>query len=153
LSIVLSSALLLPLIGCGPSAADRLVGRWEGSLQVDQDEVNRQQASAQSPLEKGLQNFALTGLKSMKMTLEFQADGQMAMSISLGPLNESRGGTWEVVRQQSDQVTIKSVDEKGIEQESVLTFQDPDTFLMQPPDGDGARKLGVLRFQRVSTAD
>ena len=147
--IVLYIPLVAITAGCGPSAADRLVGRWKGSVQIDQAEADRQLEAKTSPLEKGMGRFLLSGLKSMKMTMEFQSDGQMTMSLAAGPLNRESRATWKVVHGDAEKVTISSVDEKGNEQQFALVFEGPDTFVMESLQDSEMARLGKFRFVRV----
>ena len=147
--IVLCIPLIAITAGCGPSAADRLVGHWNGSVLIDQAEADRQLEAKTSPLEKGMGRFLLSGLKSMKMTMEFQADGQMTMSLAAGPLNRESRATWKVIHGNAEKVTLSSVDEKGNEQQFALVFEGPDTFVMESLQDSEMARLGKFRFVRV----
>jgi hypothetical protein len=146
---ILLGLLAVAFCGCGRTAEDQLIGRWEGSLSIDQQEVERQLKAQKTPFAGQMGRFLIDGLKSMQTSVEFRGDGTMSMNVAAGPLNRSSEGTWEVISEDDDNVTLRSIDDKGNEQQFRLRFDGYDAFEMKAQGDNPTAKMGTLRFERV----
>ena len=127
-------------------APHRLIGQWQGALEIDQQAVTKlfQDAGREDQLET-----ALDAYRNMEMTMGFEEDGKMTMSIKIDK-NESPeqgSGTWELIRDEGHLSIVKSMEEGSTEQEIEMAFKDPDHFQMLPKGP--FRNAAVIKFSRI----
>lgn len=118
-----------------PAADERLVGQWQGRVVL-----NPQKAGELSP-------GAAEALESTAMTVDFRSDGTMTLTGKDGDEAYESEGTWEVLGEDGDELTIKSIEDEGLEKELSLRFEGLDTFSMPLPDE--ISRLGAMRFRRL----
>jgi hypothetical protein len=127
------------LVGCGnklPAPAERLPGRWIGQMIVYEDVVE-----GKLPPDK------IAQLSQMQMGFEFSADGTMVLSGQNNGQAYSTQGRWEVVKQEGDLLTIKSVEQGGQTKDVNIEFDGKDTFYV--PLKTEIAELGAMRFTRL----
>jgi hypothetical protein len=140
------------LVGCGNSTAptaaasataevkllpllERLPGDWAGVMVVDTEGV------------KGLPADKVEMLKAMEMGVSFSPQGEMILSgFNDGKPYESRGA-WQLVKQEGEALTLRSIETDGTQKEIVLMFDGNDRFLM--PLKTEVANLGAMQFERM----
>jgi hypothetical protein len=131
--------LLLLAVGCGPSAEQKLIGSWEGKLEISESAL----AEAQdNPFAAALGSAMKDMVANLRATYTFNADKtfEVVLPGPLGTMNMS--GTWEVVSQSGDEVTIRMNPQQGASIDRAVTFIDADHF-------ETADDKGVLKFTRL----
>jgi hypothetical protein len=137
-----SSALLIfaGLVGCGssapPAAVERLPGKWHGEMIVYEDAVQ-----GVLPPEK------IAELTQMQMDFEFRHDGSMSLSGAHQGQAYTTQGKWQMVKQEGDLLTIKSVEQSGTQKDINIEFDGSDTFYV--PLQTEVAELGAMRFTRL----
>jgi hypothetical protein len=128
------------LVGCGasapPAAVERLPGKWHGEMIVYEDAVQ-----GKLPAEK------IAELQAMKMDFEFHPDGTMALSGAHKGQAYTTQGQWQMVKQEGDLLTIKSIEEGGGAKDIHIEFDGTDTFFV--PLQTEVAELGAMRFTRL----
>ena len=126
----------------------RLVGKWHGKLEIDQQAVTQlfKDAGREDQLETALDTY-----QNMEMTMGFEEGGKMTMSIKIvtdETSEENHGlGHWELVRDEGNMSIVKSQEEGSQEQEIEMSFKDPDHFQMLPKGP--FRNAAVIKFSRI----
>lgn len=128
------------LMGCGssapPAAIERLPGKWHGEMIVFEDAVQ-----GKLPPEK------IAELQAMQMDFEFRPDGSMALSGAHKGQAYTTQGQWQMVKQDGDLLTIKSIEEGGGAKDINIEFDGSDTFFV--PLQTEVAELGAMRFTRM----
>ncbi|MGM0489201.1 MAG: hypothetical protein ACQESR_20875 [Planctomycetota bacterium] len=145
--LLLCFSLLNLLCGCGSSPRDRLVGRWHGRVQFDDEAVEDKLGEANNPITKAVVEKLVTAAESGTMDCELKGDGEFTLTMELGPLSQDTYGQWEVVRQDAKEVTIRFTDPKGNIQDRTFKFLDDDTFTIDAPGK--LKGLAVFKCTRV----
>ena len=116
--------VVVSLTGCGGSAKQNLIGKWE----LDMERLTKtDEASAQAA------NFAKGMLQMMKLEMEFKADGTAAISM----MGRQQTGRWEVVKSSGKTVEIKlSKDGEEKAETVIVTFIDRNHIEISR-DGEG----------------
>ena len=126
----------------------RLIGEWQGQLEVDQEAVT--ELFQRGGQEDELAN-ALKAYQNMQMTMGFKKGGTMTMSIKIDTdetTEENSGsGTWELIRDEGNKSIVESQEEGSAAQEIELSFEDTDHFQMLPKGP--FRNAAVLKFSRI----
>jgi hypothetical protein len=133
------AALAAGLVGCGsklPAPAERLPGKWAGQMIVYEDVVE-----GKLPPEK------IAQLSQMQMGFEFAPDGSMVLSGQNNGQAYTTQGRWEVIKQEGDLLTIKSVEQSGQTKDVNIEFDGTDTFYV--PLKTEVAELGAMRFTRL----
>ena len=126
----------------------RLIGEWQGQLEVDQKAVTElfQREGQEDRLAEALKVY-----QNMQMTMGFKEDGGMTMSIKIDTDDASEensgSGTWKLVRDDGNKSIVKSQEEGSAPQEIELSFEDTDHFEMLPKGP--FRNAAVLKFSRI----
>lgn len=140
----------LVLAGCGgKSAQERLVGKWRGQVELNEEAVTKELAKTGDDSNARL---VFEALESMEVDIEFQADGKLNMSAAAqtpaGADKQSVSGKWQVVSQEGDNITIKSIYEGEQQAEQIdIHLESDDAFSTRPPGPN--REIGVLRMRRL----
>lgn len=142
LIVVLSGCLCIA--GCGPSASERLVGKWKYDVaEAAKDKI--QDSDVPHAVGKPLLGIMETIGARLEMEIEFKADGTMTISAGGDQKLEVVSRTWEVVEAEGDQVTLrlgKPGDPNSMNRQ--VTFVDDDHFEFAPP-GLGGKTLLFAR--------
>jgi len=134
--------------GCGPTAKDRLAGKWSGAVQFDDAAVQRKlDDEGSNPIKEVIVKKALDALESGTITLDFKADGSYTSTSKLGPFSDDDFGTWEVISETSQGAAIRLTSHEGKVQETSIVFADQDV-VTAPLTGQAAG-LGEFRCIRV----
>src|SRR5262245_48266145 len=109
-------------VGCGgsglPAPVKRLPGKWHGQMIVFEEEVQGKYTPEQ-----------IADFQQMQMDFEFRPDGSMLIAGVTKGQSTSSQGTWEMVKQEGDVLTIKSIE--GDKQKHInCEFDGADTFYM-----------------------
>ena len=119
---------LLPLV-------QRLPGDWAGVMVIDEEGV------------KGLPADKIEALKAMEMGVSFSPQGEMILSgYNNGQPYESKGA-WQLVKENGDELTLRSIEADGTQKDIVLMFNGNDRFLM--PLKTEVANLGAMQFERM----
>jgi hypothetical protein len=157
--LVLASVSLLA--GCGSKTSnapvattlessakptDRLIGRWQGTMQVNEEAVR-----AAIPADKV--EAAITSLQAMRMEMDFRQDGTLLLAgENHGKPYESQA-SWELVSEDGEKMTLRSVEKTALpgaepqEKTIDIRFDGQDSFTM--PLQTEVAELGSLRFSRL----
>ncbi|MEE8451217.1 MAG: hypothetical protein V3R99_04850 [Thermoguttaceae bacterium] len=135
----------LGLVGCGQSASDKLIGRWQYNPIGKVESSDKQTGGVGTA--KGLVAGAVETLGRMTaLELEFTSD----RTLSAGWLRVTVPGTiyWSVGEVDGDQVTLKVGGQDGKNTiDMKITFVDDDHFRFAPPGAGGK----TLLFERVAS--
>lgn len=127
------------LAGCGPAAppaaVERLPGRWHGQMIVYEDAVQ-----GKLPPDK------IAELSQMQFDFEFRPDGSMVTSGVDAGQAYSVDGKWQMVKQEGELLTIKSLEDAGAKDINI-EFDGTDTFYI--PLQTEVAELGAMRFTRL----
>ena len=124
-------------VGCNHSTSSpeqRLLGRWQGTLQIDQDLA----ADTLTPEQ-------IAEIQGATMLVEFQADGTMNLGVTGKPTQAT--GTWELVKTGANTITILSTESDGKSTDLQLHFSDDNVFAMPLPGP--LAKAGSMEFRRL----
>lgn len=140
-------ALAAGLVGCGgsaklPAAAERLPGKWHGEMIVYEEAVQGK-----------LPPDRIEEMSKMQMDFEFRPDGSMGLSGVNSGQAYATEGRWETVKQEGDLLTIKSIEQTGMQKDINIEFDGKDTFYIPlhgrtSPEAEMA-ELGAMRFTRL----
>lgn len=149
LTLSLPSLLLaLLLTGCGRSAKERLVGRWQGRIEFDDAKVEQklQEVSA-NPIKRAVVEKLIEGAKAGTMDFELKRDGSYTLTLKLGPIDRDTYGKWEVLEQRGNQATVRLTDHKGKSETATITFEDNNTVTTDAPQE--LRDVAIFKCERV----
>jgi hypothetical protein len=118
------------------SAAERIAGAWQGTMLID-DEAVAGKLTAEE----------LARLEGLEMGMEFHPDGSLLLTGVAGDKPYTSRNQWELVREDGQEITIKSIEPSGQEKEIVLVFEGDDVFLL--PMKTEVAELGAMRFERL----
>jgi hypothetical protein len=142
LNVVLPTLFLAGgLVGCGsssglPEPAERLPGKWHGEMIVYIDQVKDR-----LPPEK------IAELMQLQMDFDFRTDGSMALTGANSGRTYTTLGRWQKIKQEGDQLTIKSIEEGGETKDINIEFEGSDIFYI--PLQTEVAELGAMRFTRM----
>jgi hypothetical protein len=119
------------LSGCGKSAEQKLLGKWEPDLS---DAIKKAEEEAK---EDPAAAMNLEMMKEAKVTIELKKEGKMAMSMGMGGFNINVEGKWKVTKDEGKKAKVElsfkppgeEEEEKG---EAEVTFKDADTIEVKP---------------------
>jgi hypothetical protein len=111
------------------SAAERIAGAWQGTMLID-DEAVAGKLTAEE----------LARLEGLEM-------GTLLLTGVAGDKPYTSRNQWELVREDGQEITIKSIEPSGQEKEIVLVFEGDDVFLL--PMKTEVAELGAMRFERL----
>jgi hypothetical protein len=137
---MLSAVVTAALAGCGssapPAAIERLPGKWHGEMIVYEEAVQ-----GKLPPDK------IAELRAMQMDFEFRPDGSMELSGAHKGQAYTTQGQWQMVKQEGDLLTIKSIEQGGGAKDINIEFDGSDTFFV--PLETEVAELGAMRFTRL----
>jgi hypothetical protein len=148
-AVVLAGVFAVALAGCGKSAEERLVGKWKGKVELNEEAITKELAKTGDDASA---KQVFEALQSMEVDIEFAADGKLSMSAAAqtpaGDDTQSITGKWQVVSQDGDQITIESIYEGEKEPEQIdIKLEGDDAFSTRPPGPN--HEIGVLRMRRM----
>jgi hypothetical protein len=115
--------------------AERLDGEWVGALVVDVEGV------------KNLAPEQIEAAKKQRLGIAFAKNGVMAQWDATDYNSPDVMGTWKLVKQEGDNITIQQTSAGGEPRDVVLLFETPDSFLI--PLKTEVANLGAMRFERL----
>jgi hypothetical protein len=123
--------------GCGSSApAERLPGKWNGKVILSHETIGNSLSPAH-----------IAELEKMQMGIEFTKDGQMILSGANGNVPYRSQGKWQLLGQDGDVLTIKSIESDGTQKDVVIVFDGQDKFSM--PLKTEVANIGAMEFERL----
>lgn len=146
---LLATAVVISLlsVGCAPSAKEKLVGKWRGGVEFDDEAVQQKLDEAGNPVATAIVKKMIEAFESGTMDIQLKADDSYTSSTQLGPFSKADYGTWEIVNEQSTQATIRFASHEGNVQDATVLFSEKDV-ITAPFTGQGAG-LGAFRCNRV----
>ena len=117
-------------------AAERIAGAWQGTMLVDDEAVAGK-----------LSEPEVAQLAALQMGMEFRDDGSLLLTGMAGDKPYSSRNQWELIGEDGQEVTIKSIEPSGQEKQIVLVFEGNDIFLL--PMKTEVAELGAMRFERL----
>jgi hypothetical protein len=149
--VLTATALLVlscTMIGCGESRSERIVGIWEGQIELQEAAVQKElDGAAADPNRLKVLRERFDQMRKTVLNVRFKETGQMDMTADIGPISQDASFTWEITERDGDKVNIKSVESQGAEEQLQVVFLDDDTFTMDAP-GDNPN-IGLMRFHRL----
>jgi hypothetical protein len=144
--VTVVAALLVS--GCGPTAKDKLVGKWTGGVRFDQAAVQRKlDEGGNNPIKEAIVRKILEALETGTIDLEFKKDGSYTSTSRLGPWSENNYGRWEVLEESAQRATIRMTDQAGRVLDTAIVFADTDVVSV-PLTGEAAG-VGEFRCTRL----
>ena len=138
IATALLAAVVLP--GCSP--AQKLVGKW----QMDTSKAVTQ-ATEGNPLAAAM---AATMMSAMKFELDFQGDGNFAVSYNAFGQTGSESGSWRYLKSDGDVlVLMMKAKSDSAEREVRVRLVDDDHIEMVPPAGAAGETGKAMPFFRV----
>lgn len=155
LGSVIAGLVIAGLVGCGGSSAstadataaasaentkplpllERLPGDWAGVMIIDKEGT------------KDLLPENIKALEEMEMGITFTPQGEMILSgLNNGQPYESHGA-WQLVKEEGENLTLRSIESDGKQKDIVLMFDGNDRFLM--PLKTEVANLGAMQFERM----
>lgn len=136
--------------GCTPSAKDKLVGKWQGTIEVDDTKLQQKLgATGNNPIQKAIAAKMIEAVKQGSMEFELKADDSFTSSVNLGILSKDTYGTWKVIDDSGNQITVALTDQEGKVEQPTLTFSEDGSFEIVP-EGE-AGDVAVFRCRRVES--
>lgn len=129
-------------------SSHRLVGQWEGKLDLDPQAIEQvfKEAGREAELDAALETY-----RNMQMQMAFDRDGVMKISVKIGAdetgETNSASGTWELVRDEGNTSIVRSQETGSEEEEIEISFNDDDHFQTLPKGP--LRNAAVLKFSRI----
>jgi hypothetical protein len=121
-------ALLLAPVGCFESAGDRLVGKWDATVDSDLPGASR------------------AAMSDVSVTLAFQKSGRMTAHVTTGARTKCTAGEWKVVEADGEKLTIETQKGDGKRKRTerlTVTFDGDDRCKIAK--GDGRQVLSLTR--------
>lgn len=148
MSLLSVCLLAVVLTGCGKSAKNRLVGRWQGRIEFDDAKVDQKlQESANSPIQRAIVEKLIKGFESGTLDFELKSDGSYTSTMKFGRVTTDKYGKWEVVEQNGNRATVRLTNHDGNVETPTITFSDNDTFTT---DARGpVSEIAAFRCKRV----
>ena len=147
-ALVCLAVLLLLTSGCGPSAKDRLAGKWQGSVEFDDAAVDqRLAAEGSNPIKTAVVQKVLEGLESGTISMELKADDSYTSTSQLGPISKDDYGIWQVLSETEGGATVALTSHEGKTSNIDVVFSE-EVIITAPLTGE-ADGLGVFRCTRV----
>ena len=144
---VMTGAVIF-LAGCEPSAKEKLVGHWRGSVEFDDEKVQKKLDKAGSnKFARALVEKVIEAIKSGTLELELKADNSFTSTIKLGRFSRDGYGNWEVLGENEMQAVVRLAQHGGKIEDWTLRFSGNDSFVTDIP-GEG-KDLAVFRCNRV----
>lgn len=146
--VCLWSLLCVACVGCGPTVEERLVGKWQGTVELDGAALEKKGAETQNPL---LAILAKQLAESLDFRLELKADKTLASEVRAGALSKEVTGTWKVQSSDKTQATVVVAEPSGEQTHKLVLdadFMDGTGGFSVPAWGEAAG-LGTFRFKRV----
>lgn len=114
---------------------NRLVGRWNGTIEIDQAAVERRLAQTRAnPLMRALLQPTLEALRvGGTLDLTLRADGTYELTTKLGPLASSAVGQWGVTEELATRVTVELTPAQGDVEYRQFHFDGKDSFRTDLP--------------------
>lgn len=137
--LALLAGTLLSL-GCGPSPESRLVGKWQGKIEVDEAAVDAR-LEKDGPFARAMLKPLLTNMaQNATFDVEFRDDGTHTSRFKLGPVDKTQSGTWKVKAAEGDRVTLTLV-EDGRTHDETLILGDKSFTMEAPGEAEGLAKV------------
>jgi len=132
--ICLAACVLLS--GCGKSAEQKLLGKWEPDLseaiKKAEEEAKEDPAAA----------MGLEMMKEATMTIELKKEGKMTIAMGMGGMNITVDGKWKVTKDEGKKAKVEmsfkppGEEEKEEKGEVEVTFKSADTLVVKPLGDD-----------------
>ncbi|HAY81299.1 MAG TPA: hypothetical protein DCY79_15960 [Planctomycetaceae bacterium] len=134
---LLALGVMTGAVGCNQTASSpeqRLLGKWQGTLQIDGDLASDTLTPEQ-----------ITAIQGATMLVEFQNNGKLNLGVTGQPAQAS--GTWELLSADENCITIVSTEADGKSTDLELHFQEDNVFSMPLPGP--LAKAGLMEFRRL----
>jgi len=138
---------LAVLVGCGPSAEQKLIGKWKADIDKEQIEKEAEDDPGAA--------LGAAMMESMNLTMEFKPKNKMEMKMAFGPMNISIEGDWKVVQDNGAsaivELSMKNPNSDETKKNNgTIKFVDADTIELVPKDADKDSPLGErMTLKRV----
>jgi len=144
---ILASGYGLAMTGCSNPARDRMIGKWEASFEMTEDDM-AQMTPTDNPVVAGLGKLLMKSLRA-EIEWTFAADNTATATATLLGNTITRQGTWTFLS--GDETTTKLLIEfDGDESHEVsFSFSGPDTFEAAPMANTKYQLNRIVKFKRV----
>lgn len=148
-AICIGILIAIAATGCGRSPKQRLVGKWQGAIEFDEQAVQKQREKvSKNVIAKAFLEKAIEGFESGTVNIELKADNSFTLTVEIGPFKRASFGKWEVVSAIGNLVVVRLIDQNHRVEQVSLKFVDNNTFTMDII-GKDAQDLAVFRCNRV----
>ena len=137
--------------GCSPVTRQRLVGRWQVGLEMDDVDLGEMTAGENTLLA----SLGQTLLRTLKIELElqFRVDNTFSMTLTVMGNSFRRDGTWRVLPSTDETTTVETrLSEEGEPKEWQIRFLSDDDFQTIPPEGARLKINHLVTFRRIVTS-
>jgi len=146
-SFLVLTVALFTLLTAGPGAAAKygkkdLVGSWNGDVMAM---LKASGMMDQMPPEFDASEFAA----GFEITVTFHEDGTVTLYNKTFQGVTDRKERWEVTGAEDNRLTLKNVDDEGVEETVTVTFTDPDHITLT----SGEEDMPPLQFTRAPKAE
>ena len=145
---VAAVVLVCVLAGCQPSARERLAGQWEGRIVFDETRIQEKLNQAQNPIQRALMQGFVESVRSGRVRFDLKRDGTFTAAMTMGPLSNNNAGTWSVVSESGNRVSLQLAGNDGQTKTASVDFAQEDVLTAEL-DGE-AKGLGVFECGRVT---
>ncbi len=120
------------------SARSRIVGRWEGRVEIDKKAIEAQiekkaKSSGKAAIAKALADLMIGTLEKGRMVLVFRSNGTFSGTLSGLPGNDTElTGKWRILDAQRDRVEVE-LESLGRTERATFLFDGEDKFRFVPP--------------------
>jgi len=131
-------------------ADSRLIGKWNGTVEIDQPAVQRRLDQAQSnPLLRAFVEQSLEVLRIGQLDIAVRDDGTYDLTMKIGPLTNSSSGRWAVTEEKGSRLTVELTPQQGPVEFRQFHFDGKDAFRTDlPKDLSG---LGQFHCRRAKS--
>ena len=149
IATICTIAVLTSTLGCSKSNDQKLIGRWQGKIELNESEVSKTiEESEGDEITKDLLKRQFDAMAQTEITVEFKPNGEMTTSGKVNEVVQSTTSSWKATKDESNNLVVESSGPDGKDPEKItVRFENNDQFVTDPP---GPNKLiGVIRFRRL----
>lgn len=134
--VIFASVLACTLIGCSDANRSKIIGTWG----IQQADTVMERINEEGPAEALDPDDFSVNPGPPKMLIRFSWNGQLETSTKMGEIDQGKIGTWEFISyDESSDKMIVSCDIQSQESEYEVTFINPTTIKLVPPNMAGTR--------------
>ena len=145
--VLILSGCCVVMTGCSNPGRDRMIGKWEASVEMTEDEMANMMPS-DNPIVAGLSKVLMKSMRA-EIQWEFAADDSVSASGTGLGTTITRQGSWRFVSADETSTKLQILFDNEEAHEVTFTFLDPDTFEAALLVAGKLRLNRVVKFKRV----